>query len=27
MTHPVTGEILHFTAPMPEDMSNLVPEP
>ena len=27
MTHPVTGEILHLTAPIPEDLSNLVPEP
>ena len=26
MTHPVTGEILHLTAPVPEDMKRLVPE-
>jgi RluA family pseudouridine synthase len=26
MTHPVTGEILHLTAPLPEDMARLVPE-
>ena len=27
MTHPVTGEILHLTAPVPADMARLVPEP
>ena len=27
LTHPVTGEILHLTAPLPEDMTRLVPEP
>jgi 23S rRNA-/tRNA-specific pseudouridylate synthase len=24
MTHPVTGEVLHLTAPLPEDMAKLV---
>ncbi|MDY5613186.1 RluA family pseudouridine synthase [Dysosmobacter sp.] len=27
LTHPVTGEVLHLTAPLPEDMARLVPEP
>ena len=27
LTHPVTGEVLHLTAPLPEDMAQLVPEP
>ena len=27
LTHPVTGEILHLTAPVPEDMARLVSEP
>ena len=27
MAHPVTGEMLHLTAPIPEDMARLVPEP
>lgn len=27
LTHPITGETLHLTAPMPEDMARLVPEP
>lgn len=27
MTHPVTGEILHFTVPLPEDMARLIEEP
>ena len=27
LTHPVTGEILRLTAPLPEDMARLVPEP
>ena len=27
MIHPVTGETLHLTAPVPEDMARLVPEP
>jgi len=27
MTHPVTGEILRLTAPVPADMARLVPEP
>ena len=27
MTHPITGEILHLTAPIPEDMAQLVPVP
>lgn len=27
MVHPVTGETLHLTAPVPEDMARLVPEP
>ncbi|MBR5470771.1 MAG: RluA family pseudouridine synthase [Oscillibacter sp.] len=27
MIHPVTGETLHLTAPIPEDMVRLVPEP
>ena len=26
LTHPVTGEILHLTAPLPEDMLRLIPE-
>lgn len=26
LTHPVTGELLCFTAPLPEDMARLVPE-
>ena len=24
LTHPVTGEVLHFTAPIPEDMQALI---
>ena len=27
LTHPVTGEVLHLTAPLPEDMARLAPEP
>ena len=27
LTHPVTGEVLHLTAPLPEDMARLVAEP
>ena len=27
LTHPVTGEILRLTAPLPEDMARLIPEP
>ncbi len=27
LTHPVTGEVLHLTASLPEDMARLVPEP
>lgn len=27
LTHPVTGERLHLTAPLPADMARLVPEP
>ena len=27
LTHPVTGEVLHLTAPLPEDMARLVSEP
>ena len=27
MTHPVTGEVLRLTAPLPEDMARLVPSP
>ena len=27
LTHPVTGEVLHLTSPLPEDMARLVPEP
>lgn len=27
LTHPVTGEVLHLTAPIPEDMTKLVPIP
>ncbi len=27
LTHPVTGEVLRFTAPVPEDMTRLVPIP
>lgn len=27
LTHPVTGEVLHLTAPLPEDMTRLVSEP
>ena len=27
LTHPVTGEVLRLTAPLPEDMTRLVPEP
>lgn len=26
LTHPITGETLHFTAPLPEDMQNLIKE-
>ena len=26
LTHPVTGEMLHLTAPLPADMARLVPE-
>ena len=26
LTHPVTGEVLHLTAPLAEDMARLVPE-
>ncbi|MBQ9331081.1 MAG: RluA family pseudouridine synthase [Oscillibacter sp.] len=25
LTHPVTGEVLHLTAPLPEDMARLIP--
>lgn len=27
LTHPITGEVLHLTAPIPEDMSRLIPIP
>lgn len=27
LTHPITGETLHLTVPMPEDMARLIPEP
>ena len=27
LTHPVTGEVLHLTAPLPEDLARLVAEP
>lgn len=27
LAHPVTGEVLHLTAPLPEDMEKLVPSP
>ena len=27
LTHPVTGEVLHLTAPLPEDIARLVAEP
>ena len=27
LTHPVTGERLHLTAPLPPDMARLVPPP
>ena len=27
LTHPITGEVLHLTAPLPEDMARLVSEP
>ena len=26
LTHPITGEVLHLTAPLPEDMARLIPE-
>ena len=27
LTHPVTGQVLHLTAPIPADMTNLIPVP
>lgn len=27
LTHPITGEVLHLTVPIPEDMSRLIPIP
>ena len=27
LTHPITGQALHLTAPLPEDMARLIPEP